>query len=113
MTAFIWTVENNGSDDLDISITFTFKNGQGSKKDKEGGVWTEPFQTDSEGRDVAGVLINQSFRDMKCVYALSGAKKVSHAVNTFSAVACGGFIEAHPKIFLFFFTDYIKQERVS
>ena len=97
MTAFIWTVENNGSDDLDISITFSFKNGQGSKKDKEGGVWTEPFQSDSEGRDVAGVLINQSFRDMKCVYALSGAKKVSHAVNTFSAVACGGFNEANPK----------------
>ena len=76
MTAFIWTVQNNSSDDLDISVTFTFKNGQGTKKDKEGGVWTEPFNCDSEGRDVSGVLINQSFRDMTCVYALAGAKKV-------------------------------------
>lgn len=75
MTAFIWTAHNSGSDDLDISITFTFKNGQGSKKDRDGGVWTEPFNCDSEGRDVSGVMINQSFRDMKCVYALAGAKK--------------------------------------
>ena len=76
MAAFIWTVQNNSSNDLDISVTFTFKNGQGSKKDREGGVWTEPFSCDSEGRDVSGVLINQTFRDMKCVYALAGAKKV-------------------------------------
>lgn len=74
---FVWTIENNSTDDLDISIMFSFKNGRGVKEDKEGGCWNEPFKCDSEGGDVSGVLIHQTFRDMDCTYALSAAQRVS------------------------------------
>ncbi|XP_046562638.1 non-lysosomal glucosylceramidase-like [Haliotis rubra] len=82
---FVWTIENNSTDDLDISIMFSFKNGRGVKEDKTGGCWNEPFKCDSEGGDVSGVLIHQTFRDMACTYALSAAQRegvsVSHLVS--------------------------------
>lgn len=33
---FVWDIQNNSKEDLDISITFTFKNGTGGKDDKKG-----------------------------------------------------------------------------
>jgi beta-glucosidase 2, glycosyl-hydrolase family 116 N-term len=33
---FVWDIHNSGKEDLDISITFTFKNGTGGKDDKKG-----------------------------------------------------------------------------
>lgn len=33
---FVWSIENSGNDSLHVSITFTMKNGTGSKKDKKG-----------------------------------------------------------------------------
>ena len=40
---FVWSLENYGDEELDVSIMFSFKNGRGSKEDKDGGCWTEPF----------------------------------------------------------------------
>lgn len=33
---FIWTVENKSEEVKNVSITFTFKNGTGGKKDSKG-----------------------------------------------------------------------------
>lgn len=73
--AFIWTVENEGKESKDVSITFTFKNGYGGQEDKEGGCWNELF-SDS---DVSGVLIHQVLSGMKCTYGL-GAKSQDNVV---------------------------------
>ena len=44
LSVFVFSVENNSDRELRVSISFTFKNGTGSKKrDRAGGVWTEPF----------------------------------------------------------------------
>ena len=77
---FIWTVENNNAYPVDVSITFTFKNGQGDPtQDKAGGVWTEAFQHQRGGRadPVSGVMIHQDFKDMACTYAIAAKQKVS------------------------------------
>ncbi|XP_053405634.1 non-lysosomal glucosylceramidase-like [Mercenaria mercenaria] len=87
MTAFIWEVENQGTETLDVSITFTFKNGTGGKKDHAGGCWTESFcNKDKDKEDtVSGVMIHQKLYDMACTYAIAATKKdgveVSHCLN--------------------------------
>ncbi|XP_041367827.1 non-lysosomal glucosylceramidase-like [Gigantopelta aegis] len=82
---FVWSIENNGDEELEISIMFTFKNGRGIKEDKDGGCWNEPFSHKSDDSEVQGVMIHQAFRDMDCTYAVSAAKKdgvsVSHCVE--------------------------------
>lgn len=37
---FVWTVENVGEEERNVSITFTFKNGTGSKKQDAEGIYT-------------------------------------------------------------------------
>ncbi|KAL4228193.1 Non-lysosomal glucosylceramidase [Mactra antiquata] len=85
MAAFIWDVENMGTDDLDISITFTFKNGTGGKKDFTGGCWTECFSNTENDITVNGVQIHQKLRNMDCTYAIAATKKdgieVSHCLQ--------------------------------
>ncbi|WAR00764.1 GBA2-like protein, partial [Mya arenaria] len=86
MAAFIWEVENEGKEDLDVAITFTFKNGTGGKKDFHGGCWTESFQHTEDGVDpVTGVMIHQRMQDMPCTYAVSAKEtsgvSVSHCLN--------------------------------
>ena len=49
-----------------VGITLAFKNGTGSKRDREGGAWTEPWQ---EGESV-GVSIHQTIRGVGVVYSL-------------------------------------------
>jgi hypothetical protein len=36
VAVFVWNIENHGNESLDVSITFTFKNGTGGKSDKKG-----------------------------------------------------------------------------
>lgn len=71
---FHWTVDNYGSEALDVSLAFTFQNGQGEASDREGGVWSEAFlqPNDIDGTDdVIGVAIHQQFTGMNCTYAVS------------------------------------------
>lgn len=85
MGVFAWSVENNGSEALDISIVFTFKNGTGSKDDALGACHNEPFESDAEGKPVSGVLIHHSLRDLRCTYAIATETKedvnVSHKLH--------------------------------
>lgn len=76
MATFIWTAENNGTEPLDVSIMFTFKNGRGVKDDGNGGCHNHVFDENSEGRQVSGVSINHNIQDMKCTYCIGGVHKV-------------------------------------
>ena len=40
---FVWTIENLGPDDLEVSIMFTFQNGDGGPEDSAGGHSNEEF----------------------------------------------------------------------
>lgn len=81
--AFVWEVQNESNADLDISITFTFKNGQGTKDDRAGGVWSQGFVRECDGDDTAkGVIINQTFKGMKCSYGVA-AKETVHTLTVF------------------------------
>lgn len=76
MATFIWTAENDGTEPLDVSIMFTFKNGRGVKDDGNGGCHNHVFDENSEGRQVSGVSINHNIQDMKCTYCIGGVHKV-------------------------------------
>ncbi|XP_076443638.1 non-lysosomal glucosylceramidase-like isoform X2 [Babylonia areolata] len=83
--AFVWEIRNDGDSDLDASITFTFKNGQGVKADSAGGCWAEPFQhpldsTGSSGSTTTGSLakgvsINQTISGQSCSYNVAATDK--------------------------------------
>lgn len=40
---FVWTLENVGTDDLEVTIMFTFQNGDGGSEDSAGGLYNEEF----------------------------------------------------------------------
>ena len=67
---FIFSVENNSGKELKVGVTLCFKNGTGSKRDRAGGAWTEPF---TEG-SVRGVLIHQDIRGLPVTYCV-GARQ--------------------------------------
>nr|XP_055055950.1 non-lysosomal glucosylceramidase [Misgurnus anguillicaudatus] len=58
VAVFVWDIENKNDYALDVSIMFTMVNGSGSKDDKCGGHWNEPFHLEKEGESVAGVLLH-------------------------------------------------------
>uniref|UniRef100_A0A1L8E229 Non-lysosomal glucosylceramidase n=1 Tax=Nyssomyia neivai TaxID=330878 RepID=A0A1L8E229_9DIPT len=65
---FVWTAENVCDKDRKVSITFSFKNGTGTKKqDAEGNPTTFPF---GEG-SAKGVAIKQKIAGMECTYNLA------------------------------------------
>ncbi|XP_055634667.1 non-lysosomal glucosylceramidase [Toxorhynchites rutilus septentrionalis] len=65
---FVWTVENVCGKDRQVTITFTFKNGTGNKKqDAEGNCETASFDHGA----AKGVSIKQSIVDMQCTYCIS------------------------------------------
>uniref|UniRef100_A0A286X9Y1 Glucosylceramidase beta 2 n=1 Tax=Cavia porcellus TaxID=10141 RepID=A0A286X9Y1_CAVPO len=40
---FVWDVENEGDEAVDVSIMFSMRNGLGGEDDAPGGLWNEPF----------------------------------------------------------------------
>ena len=78
---FVWDITNYSSDPLEISITFTFKNGQGCEaEDRKCGVWSQRFQQGISGDEdcVSGVQIHQTFNDMPCTYGVAAKHGVRH-----------------------------------
>uniref|UniRef100_A0A336KNI8 CSON012927 protein n=1 Tax=Culicoides sonorensis TaxID=179676 RepID=A0A336KNI8_CULSO len=70
---FVWSVENVCDKERKVSITFTFKNGTGTKKqDSEGNPESNQFNHES----ASGVSIKQTIAGMGCSYCLS-CKKTS------------------------------------
>jgi hypothetical protein len=83
----VWTVENHGDEQLDVSITLTFKNGQGDSRgdDVAGGVRNRAFHNSGEDcplptaadAKVSGVLIHQTLGGMQCTYGVAARQSVN------------------------------------
>jgi len=80
-SVFVFTVENNSNSDIKVSITFTFKNGTGGKRDKNGGVRTQPFQNSNS----SGVSIHDQIRGLPLVYSVGASKDDGRFVSWCSA----------------------------
>lgn len=55
---FVWDVENEGDETLDVSIMFSMRNGLGGEDDAAGGLWNEPFRLEQDGTTVQGLLLH-------------------------------------------------------
>ncbi|XP_042820441.1 non-lysosomal glucosylceramidase isoform X3 [Panthera tigris] len=55
---FVWDVENEGDEALDVSIMFSMRNGLGGGDDAPGGLWNEPFYLERDGETVQGLLLH-------------------------------------------------------
>lgn len=55
---FVWDVENEGDETLDVSITFSMRNGLGGEDDAAGSLWNEPFRLEQGGTTVQGLLLH-------------------------------------------------------
>lgn len=73
---FVWEVENENDEDMDVSIMFTLRNGMGTKEDKRGGHWNEPFSMEKEGERVSGVLLHHCIPVNPYTLAISAREKV-------------------------------------
>ncbi|KAF6124481.1 glucosylceramidase beta 2 [Phyllostomus discolor] len=55
---FVWDVENEGDEALEVSIMFSMRNGLGGGDDAPGGLWNEPFSLERDGETVRGLLLH-------------------------------------------------------
>lgn len=76
---FIWNVVNLSEKDRKVSVTFTWKNGTGNKKqDNEGNSQAKSF----EQSDLRGCTINQNITGMQCNYSICAKTGNSTTVTT-------------------------------
>ena len=80
---FVWSLENYGDEELDVSIMFSFKNGRGSKEDKDGGCWTEPFTHRLVLSTWTVCRILEDWKERRKLFLFNGA------LNTFDFKAYG------------------------
>ncbi|XP_030048660.1 LOW QUALITY PROTEIN: non-lysosomal glucosylceramidase [Microcaecilia unicolor] len=89
---FVWEVENESSEDVEVSIVFTMRNGTGSHSDKDGGHWNEPFCFQEGGEQVSGVLLHHCTSCNPYTLAVSARAKsgteVTH-LTTFNPAGLG------------------------
>lgn len=76
MGAFVWEVENKSSEELDVSLMFTFRNGMEAKEERAGGHWNEPFSLDRDGHCVRGVMLHHCLPVNSYTLAISAREKV-------------------------------------
>ncbi|KAM8960983.1 non-lysosomal glucosylceramidase [Pelodytes ibericus] len=58
LALLIWEVENTSDEETEVTIMFTLRNGSGTKSDRTGGHWNEPFLLHKDGESVSGVLLH-------------------------------------------------------
>ncbi|XP_026576561.1 non-lysosomal glucosylceramidase [Pseudonaja textilis] len=83
--AFVWEVENKGTEELEVSIMFTFQNGTEAKEDRRGGHWNEPFSVEKGGSCVRGVLLHHMTPTNPYTLAISAREKEGVAVTHLTA----------------------------
>lgn len=77
-SVFVWTVDNVCDKQRKVSITFTFKNGTGTKKqDQEGNPTSELFNHGS----AKGVTIKQKITDMQCNYSIGTRQSSDYLIS--------------------------------
>lgn len=74
--AFVWTVENNSSENRTISLTFTFKNGTGSKSDKHGKCSSQTFNISTNSQRMKGVALEHQINEIVTTYGVGCLEKV-------------------------------------
>ncbi|XP_053264076.1 non-lysosomal glucosylceramidase [Podarcis raffonei] len=90
--AFLWDVENQSGEDMEVSLMFTFQNGTESKGDRSGGHWNEPFCLEKDGRCVRGVLLHHCLPVNPYTLAISAREKAGTTVThltTFNPAGTG------------------------
>ncbi|MDY6867441.1 MAG: non-lysosomal glucosylceramidase [Chloroflexota bacterium] len=55
VSAFVWTIENTGEEDMDAALMFTFQNGTGGENDLAGGHSNHLIEETSEQGQIVGV----------------------------------------------------------
>ncbi|XP_070541626.1 non-lysosomal glucosylceramidase-like, partial [Ptychodera flava] len=82
---FVWEIQNNNDESVNVSIMMTWQNGTGEPTDKSGGRWNQPFTFEGNGQtegQVQGLLLHNAHPKMKCTMAISAAckenVKISH-----------------------------------
>ncbi|XP_032094675.1 non-lysosomal glucosylceramidase-like [Thamnophis elegans] len=83
--AFIWEVENEGAEEVEVSIMFTFQNGTETKEDCRGGHWNEPFSVEKGGSCVRGVMLHHVTPANPYTLAISAREKAGVAVTYLTA----------------------------
>lgn len=81
MGAFVWEVENESAEEVEVSIMFTFQNGTETKDDRQGGHWNEPFSVEKEGCCVRGVMLHHVTPANPYTLAISAREKVGPSEN--------------------------------
>ena len=71
-----WTVENRTSEELEISLMFTWQSGSASSQFKLSDVYSEPFEHGNYGVHASGVCIKQKLNDMPLSYCIAAKKTV-------------------------------------
>ncbi|XP_046855881.1 non-lysosomal glucosylceramidase-like isoform X2 [Xenia sp. Carnegie-2017] len=103
VAVFVWTVQNYGREDADVTIMFTFQNGEGIADDPSYGHYNEPFtckgihsDVNEDSRtnrahdagdksspvvyDVTGVLLNRNIYP-RCTYVIAAKGKRQEKTN--------------------------------
>jgi non-lysosomal glucosylceramidase len=76
---FVWQVENVCEHDRKVSITFTWKNGTGNKKQDAAG---QPKASSFDIDDLQGATISQKITDLQCNYHIGIYKSDNLLVST-------------------------------
>ncbi|XP_043543049.1 non-lysosomal glucosylceramidase isoform X3 [Chiloscyllium plagiosum] len=72
---FIWEIENQNKEDLEVALMFTLRNGTGTKDDLKGGHWNEPFHFNKEEEHISGVLLHHAAPVNNYTMAISARHK--------------------------------------
>lgn len=87
---FVWEVENSSGEEVEVSITFTFRNGMEMKEDCAGGHWNEPFRLEKDGGCVQGVMLHHCLPVNPYTLAISAWEKVTDGAGRARQRACPG-----------------------
>ncbi|XP_031762709.1 LOW QUALITY PROTEIN: non-lysosomal glucosylceramidase [Xenopus tropicalis] len=58
LAVLVWDIENGGDEEMEVTIMFTLRNGSGTRSDRAGNHWNEPFQLQKDGESVRGMLLH-------------------------------------------------------
>ena len=69
---FNWTVENNNSEDIEMSLMFTWQSGSASDKFELSDVSSKAFKDyNNFGTSVSGVVLNQKIKNIPLQYCIA------------------------------------------
>ena len=73
---FNWTVENNSDEDIDLALMFTWQSGSASNRFELKDVKSKSFNELRNDLNLAGVVINQTLKNMSLEYCIAAKKTV-------------------------------------